>query len=125
MNLLATLKPIMSNRSLVSENDRVRYVDGNTCLTIWYDHQKEIIAFEVIFGLIVDEWAFLYHRSGTVRYCKVDDGHTRFGRHQKQAMYGDYKLPAIRLKEFETFNGDVPNQEKYFVLNIMKTNFVK
>ena len=68
---------------------------------------------------------FLYHRSGTVRYCKVDDGHTRFGRHQKQAMYGDYKLPAIRLKEFETFNGDVPSQEKYFVLNIMKTNFVK
>ena len=98
MNLLATLKPIMSNRSLVSENDRVRYVDGNTCLTIWYDHQKEIIAFEVIFGLIIDEWAFLYHRSGTVRYCKVDDGHTRFGRHQKQAMYGDYKLPANGIK---------------------------
>ena len=70
------LKP-SSNRSLVSNDDRVRYVDGTTCLTIWYDEQKEIIAFEVIFGLVVDEWAFLYHRKGTTRYCKVDDGNNR------------------------------------------------
>ena len=53
------LKPT-SNRSLVSEDERVRYVDGTTCLTFWYDQEKQIIAFEVIFGLAVDEWAFLY-----------------------------------------------------------------
>ena len=81
------LKPT-SNRSLVSEDERVRYVDGTTCLTFWYDQEKQIIAFEVIFGLAVDEWAFLYHRKGNTRYCRVDDGENRFGRPQKQAMQG-------------------------------------
>ena len=115
----------MPDRSFVSEEERVRYVDGNTCLTLWYDQKKRIIAFEVIFGLTIDEWAFLYHRKGSIRYCKVDDGEVRFGRHQKQAMSGAYKLPAKRLEEFETFDGDAPDEEKEFVLNIMKTNFVK
>ena len=53
------LKPT-SKRSLVSEDERVRYVDGTTCLTIWFDELGDIIAFEVIFGLVVDEWAFLF-----------------------------------------------------------------
>ena len=118
------LKP-SSNRSLVSNDDRVRYVDGTTCLTVWYDEQKEIIAFEVIFGLVVDEWAFLYHRKGTTRYCKVDDGDNRIGRPQKQIMSGAYNLPISKIEEFSQFDGDVLLEEKNFVLNIMKERGVQ
>ena len=80
------LKPT-SNRSLVSEDERVRYVDGTTCLTIWFDQEKEIIAFEVIFGLVVDEWAFLYHRKGIRVIAEWMMAKIRFGRPQKQAMH--------------------------------------
>ena len=52
------------NHSIVSEEERIRYVDRTNCLTIWYDEKKAILAFELIFGLAVDEWAFRYHRSG-------------------------------------------------------------
>ena len=113
------LKPT-TNRSLVSEDERVRYVDGTTCLTFWYDQEKQIIAFEVIFGLAVDEWAFLYHRKGNTRYCRVEDGENRFGRPQKQAMQGIYDLPDSRLKEFMKFDDQVPLEQKNFVLNKMK-----
>ncbi len=113
------LKPT-SNRSLVSEDERVRYVDGTTCLTFWYDQEKQIIAFEVIFGLAVDEWAFLYHRKGNTRYCRVDDGENRFGRPQKQTMQGIYNLPDSRLEEFMKFDDQVPLEQKNFVLNKMK-----
>ena len=118
------LKPT-SKRSLVSEDERVRYVDGTTCLTIWFDDLGDIIAFEVIFGLVVDEWAFLYHRKGVTRYCKVDNGENRIGRPQKQTMTGVYELPIERLEEFSEFNGEVPPKEKKFVLNIMKEKGVQ
>ena len=118
------LKP-SSNTSLVSRDERVRYVDGTTCLTIWYDEQEEIIAFEVIFGLAIDEWAFLYHRKGMTRYCKVDDGENRFGRPQKQIMTGNYILPDSELEKFSHFDGVIPLKEKNFVLNIMKARIVK
>ena len=124
MLVLAMLKPT-TKRSLVSEDERVRYVDGTTCLTIWYGEHGDIIAFEVIFGLVVDEWAFLYHRKGTTRYCKVDDGENRFGRPQKQTMAGVYELPMERLEEFSEFDGEVPPKEKKFVLNIMQSRRVE
>ena len=119
------MQKLQSSRSLVSEDERFRYVDGTTCLTIWYDQEKEIIAFEVIFGLALDEWAFLYHRKGRTRYCKVDDGESRIGRPQKQAMFGLYSLPESRVKEFMNFNGQAPDREKNFVLNKMKVKCVK
>jgi hypothetical protein len=114
-----------TTRSLVSEDERVRYVEGSTCLTIWYDKVKDIIAFEVIFGLIFDEWAFLYHRKGTSRYCKVDDGEGRIGRPQKQAMSGLYDLPSSRVEEFFHFDGKLPDKDKGFILNKMKEKRVK
>ena len=114
-----------SDRSLVSEDKRVRYVDGTTCLTFWYDQEKQIIAFEVIFGLAVDEWAFLYHRKGNTRYCRVEDGENRFGRPQKQAMQGQYNLPDSRLGEFMKFDGQITLDQKNFVLNIMKESRVQ
>ena len=108
------------NSSIVREEERIRYADRTTCLTIWYDEQKAILAFELIFGLAVDEWAFRFHRSGTSRYCKVDDGEVRIGRVQKQVMSGAYLLPRERIVEFQNFQDEVPAKEKEFVLNVMK-----
>ena len=116
------LKP-SSNRSIVSKDDRVRYVDGTTCLTIWYDEQKEIIAFEVIFGLVVDEWAFLYHRKGTtdiVRLIMVIIVLTP----PKQIMSGVCNIPISKIEVF-SIDGDVLLEEKNFVLNIMKEEGVE
>lgn len=114
-----------TTRTLVSEDERVRYVENSICLTIWYGKEREIIAFEVIFGLIVDEWAFLYHRKGSSKYCKVDDGENRIGRPQKQAMSGLYDLPNSRVEEFGQFDGQLPDKDKNFVLNKMKEKRVK
>ena len=30
------------NHSIVSEEERIRYVDGTSCLTIWFDEKKTI-----------------------------------------------------------------------------------
>ena len=79
----------------------------------------------MIFGLVVDEWAFLYHRKGTTRYCKVDDGDNRIGRPQKQIMLGGYNLPISKIEEFSQFDGNVLLEEKNFVLNIMKEKGVQ
>ena len=123
--LVLAMQKATSTRSFVSEEERVRYVDGTMCLTFWFDQENQIIAFELIFGLAMEEWAFLYHRKGTIRYCRVDDGENRIGRPQKQAMSGLYKLPVSRVKEFSLFNGQVREQEKTLVLNIMKANCVQ
>ena len=108
------------NHSIVSEEERIRYVDGTSCLTIWYEEKKTILAFELIFGLAVDEWAFRYHRSGVSRYCKVDDGDSRIGRTQTQVLSGAFSFPKERLLEFQKFEDHVPDHEKKFVLNILE-----
>ena len=113
------------NHSIVSEEERIRYVDGTSCLTIWYDEKKTILAFELIFGLAVDEWAFRYHRSGISRYCKVDDGDSRIGRTQKQVLSGAFSFPRERLLEFQKFEDHIPDHEKKFVLNILESTCVQ
>ncbi len=114
-----------TNHSIVSEEERIRYVDGTSCLTIWYDEKKMILAFELIFGLAVDEWAFRYHRSGVSRYCKVDNGDSRIGRTPKQVLTGAFSFPRERFLEFQNFEDHVPIHEKEFVLNILKSTFVE
>ena len=111
-----------SKRSFVSEDNRIRYVHGTICLTLWLDLDKNILAFEIIFGLAVDEWAFLYHRNGNSKYCKVDDGEARVGRHEKQVMSGKFPLPAHRIDEFNSFDDDISEKEKSFVLNVMRNS---
>ena len=113
------------NSSIVREEERISYADRTTCLTIWYDEQKAILAFELIFGLAVDEWAFRFHRSGTSRYCKVDDGDSRIGRTQKQVLRGAFSFPRERLLEFQKFEDRVPDHEKKFVLNFLESTCVQ
>ena len=110
----------LQQSSFVSLDDRAQYIDGSTCLTFWYDERKNILAFEVIFNLLVDEWALLYHRNGNCRYCQVDDGEERIGRPQKQVFQGQYEFPEERMKEFSIFDGGIPQQEKEFVIDIMR-----
>ena len=107
--------------SFVSEKERCRYISGSMCLTIWYDPNGETLAFELLFGLLVDEWAFRYHRNGTVKYCKVDDGEPRIGRPQKQIMQGNYSMPRDRIKEFLAFDTDIPEDVKEFVLGMLQS----
>ena len=114
-----------TNHSIVSEEERIRYVDGTSCLTIWYDEKKMILAFELIFGLAVDEWAFRYHRSGVSRYCKVDNGDSRIGRTPKQVLTGDFSFPRERFLEFQKIEDHVHIHEKEFVLNILKSTLVE
>lgn len=95
-------------------------MDGSICLTVWYAESGEILAFELIFGLTVDEWAFRYHRTGKTRYCKVDDGNERFGRNQKQVLQGEFLLPKERIEEFVHFHPSEPIEERKFVIDVMK-----
>lgn len=91
------------------------------CLTVWYDPNGDTLAFELLWGLLVDEWAFRYHRNGSVKYSKVDDGEPRIGRPQKQIMHGNYPLPPDRIKEFLTFDTDIPEDVKEFVLGVLQS----
>jgi hypothetical protein len=98
--------------SFVSEKERCRYISGSMCLTVWYDPNGDTLAFELLWGLLVDEWAFRYHRN---------DGEPRIGRPQKQIMHGNYPLPPDRIKEFLTFDTDIPEDVKEFVLGVLQS----
>ena len=52
----------LPNHSLTSEEDRVRYTDGSISVTIWFDEDNSIFAFEVIFDLLMNEVALLYSK---------------------------------------------------------------
>ena len=110
---------------MISDQTRVRYADDSISLTLWFDEKGNILAFEIIFGLLVDEWAFLYHRKGSERYCRVDQGENRIGRPQKQILTGNSTLPAERVIEFEKSSQCIFVKHREFVLNILKKSNVQ
>ena len=58
------LKPIKNN-SLVTERDLEKYADDSMSLTLWLDEKSGILAFELVFDLLIDEWAFICHANGS------------------------------------------------------------
>ena len=48
----------LKTHKLVDEQDRIKYASGSLSLTIWFDANAEIFAFEVIFDLLLNEKCF-------------------------------------------------------------------
>ena len=67
----------------------------------------------------------LYHRKGSERYCRVDQGENRIGRPQKQILTGNSTLPAERVIEFEKSSQCIFVKHREFVLNILKKSNVQ
>lgn len=94
------LKPL-PNHGLVDEEFRRQFADGSTSLTLWFDEEKEILAVEIIFDLLLDEYALRWVRGTKTRYVRVDTGQTKPGRHRKQVLGTEnLVMPLSRLDYF-------------------------
>ena len=110
---------LLPNNSTVSQKERSRYLNDSMSLTIWYDEKEEIFALELIFDLLLDEWAFIHHRRGTMRYSPLDSGKARIGRHAKQAVLKSFPLPRSRLEEFQQASSELPAKECHYIINAL------
>ena len=102
------LKPL-PNSPLVREEDRCRFADGEMALTIWFDEDEEIFAFELVFDLLLDEFAVRYTKGQAAKYLRISEGELKPGRHVKQVL-GTCKLslPNSRLTEFNARSIHLP-----------------
>ena len=110
----------LPNHSLTNEEDRVRYTDGSTSVTIWFDVDNSIFAFEVIFDLLLKEFVLLYSKKSPTRFINIDDGTSKPGRTVKQSI-GSQSLnfPTRRLDEFRKVSANIPAHQREFILEIM------
>jgi hypothetical protein len=110
----------LPNHCLITEQDRVRYTDGSISATLWFDDYNAIFAFEIIFDLLLDEFAFLYAKNSPVRFVKIDDGSLKPGRRRKQAIESETtEFSNERLEEFKKVSLSIPSEQREFILNIM------
>ena len=110
----------LPNHCLITEQDRVRYTDGSISATLWFDDYNAIFAFEIIFDLLLDEFAFLYAKNSPARFVKIDDGSLKPGRRGKQAIESQTtEFSNERLEEFKKVSLSIPSEQREFILNIM------
>ena len=110
----------LPNHCLITEQDRVRYTDGSISVTLWFDDHNAIFAFEIIFDLLLDEFAFLYAKNSPARFVKIDDGSLKPGRGGKQAIGSETtEFSNERLEEFKKVSLSIPSEQREFILNIM------
>ena len=110
----------LSNNSLISEDDRIRYTNGSISLTLWFDEDKSIFSFEVIFDLLQKEFAFLYSKNSPTRFVKIEDGFQKPGRTEKQSICSKTsKFTIDRLENFKEISKNIPTEQRNFILKIM------
>ena len=101
----------LPNNPLVAERDRCRYADGDMSLTVWFDKNGEIFAFELVFDLLLDEYAVRHTRGKQGKYLNVSEGELKPGRIQKQVLGSqNHYLPSSRLKNFEDRADNLPRK---------------
>lgn len=99
----------LPNNSLVGEQDRCRYADGDMALTVWFDAHGGIFAFELVFDLLLEEYAVRHTRGKTGKYLKVSEGELKPGRSEKQTLGSqNYSLPSSRVENFEARANNLP-----------------
>ena len=80
-------------------------------LTVWFDEIGEIFAFELVFDLLLDEYAVRHTRGKLGKYLNVSEGELKPGRIQKQVLGSqNHYLPSSRLKNFEDRAGNLPRK---------------
>ena len=110
----------LPNHSLTTEEDRVRYTDGSISVTIWFDQDHSIFAFEIIFDLLMNEVALLYSKKSSPRLVNVDEDVSKPGRTLKQSIGQEkIKLTSARVKEFKRVSESLPPDQRAFILQIM------
>ena len=110
----------LPNHSLTTEEDRVRYTDGSISVTIWFDEDHSIFAFEIIFDLLMNEVALLYSKKSSPRFVNVDNEVSKPGRNLKQSIgHEGIKLTSARVKEFKRASENLPPDQRAFILKIM------
>ena len=109
------LKPL-PNSILVDEDMRRRFADESISLTLWFDENGTVLGIEIIFDLLCDEHAFRWLRGASIRYAKMDTGHTMPGRHLKQVIgCENMSMPRSRLVDFDERSGNLPPAWRDFV----------
>ncbi len=104
----------------VNDEDKVRYTDGSMSVTLWFDTDNSIFAFEIIFDLLMNEMALLYSKKSPPRYVNIVNSSSKIGRTTKQSIGTEsFHFPANRITEFEKKSSNLPDLERDFILKIM------
>ena len=90
----------LANHSLIDSRDRVKYASDSMSLTIWYNNDSSIFAFEVVYDLLMNEKCFFYSRKTVARYSNIIDDESKVGRSKKQIIANkDIKLRTFITQE--------------------------
>ena len=114
----------LKTHKLVDEQDRIKYASGSLSLTIWFDANAEIFAFEVIFDLLMNEKCFFYSRKSGVRYSEILDDNLKFGRTKKQVISNKIiEFDKTKFYEFSDEANLIHPKYKKFILSVMEDSF--
>jgi len=116
----------LANHSLIDSRDRVKYASDSMSLTIWYNNDSSIFAFEVVYDLLMNEKCFFYSRKTVARYSNIIDDESKVGRSKKQIIANkDIKFDQGRIDEFISVSKSLPLKSKVFILSIMRSKVQK
>ncbi len=112
----------LANHLLTTDEDRVRYTDGSISVTIWFDGDNSIFAFEIIFDLLMNEVALLYTKNSPPRHVNIDNGISKPVRSIKQLIGNKtLQLTTTRVNEFKKVSETLPENHREFILQIMSS----
>ncbi|MDG0965312.1 MAG: hypothetical protein P8P49_00385 [Opitutales bacterium] len=98
----------------------MKYTDGSISVTIWFDEDNSIFAFEVIFDLLMNEVALLYSKKSPLRFVNIDHGISKPGRTVKQSIGTErLQLTSARVNEFKRVSESLPDNQREFILQVM------
>jgi hypothetical protein len=116
----------LASHSLIDSRDRVRYASDSISLTIWFNNDSSIFAFEVVYDLLMHEKCFFYSRKTATRYSNIVDDESKVGRSRKQIIANkDIKFDQSRIDEFISVSKSLPLKSKVFILSIMRSKIQK
>ena len=117
----------ITNNSLVSDKDRLRYADGSMLLTVWLNLDETIYGFELVYNLLDDEKALFYTENVGTKFSDLIEESPRMGRNVQRTLNSvPLKFEKEHLeKKFQNNSSQLPGEISDFILEIMQQIIVE
>ena len=111
----------ITNNSLVSDKDRLRYADGSMLLTVWLNLDETIYGFELVYNLLDDEKALFYTENVGTKFSDLIEESPRTGRNVQRTLNSvPLKFEKEHLEKFQNNSSQLPGEISDFILEIMQ-----
>ncbi len=112
----------LTNNTLVSETDRLRYLSESMLLTIWFNEDETIFGFELIYDLMQDEKSLFYTEQIGPKFSNIIKVNPRIGRNVQGTLdSAKMVFDQSYLTKFEFNSKNLPGEIKDYICEVMHT----